>query len=127
MVGGEIEVGREECLESPPHDVVDRARISIPEQPVVDEHEVGAARGRTLEQLERGGDAADELRDLGRPGDLEAHRPVVRVGAELQVLVGERDDLVARGHGATLPRPRRVPCLGLRGVAQPGSAHGSGP
>ena len=124
MVGRERQVCIEQRLQPPSHAPVDRARLVLPQQAVVDEHELRAGCGRPLEELSRRRDGADELRNLIGSDDLHAHRPVVPERADVEELVGEGDDLVALrhgrrslGHGRLLERGsgrgrRRVPARG---------------
>ena len=73
-------VGVEERLEPAPDGVVDHARVSIPQQPVVDQEHLGAGACGALEELERGRDAAREAADLLGARDLQPHRAVVGEG-----------------------------------------------
>ena len=99
VVRGQRDPGVEERLQSAAHGVVDHARVAVPEHTVVDQEHLGARRGGALEELERRRDAARDSVDLGRAGDLHAHRPVVRVGVEVEQLAREGEDLVPVGHG----------------------------
>ena len=51
VVRGERQVGGEERLQPPLHAPVDRPRLVLPEQAVVDEHELRARLARPLEEL----------------------------------------------------------------------------
>ena len=78
---------------------VDHARLVVPEQAVVDDHELRARLGRALEQLQRRRDGADDLRHLVGAGDLHALRARSRgTSAEVEQLGREGEDLVAARH-----------------------------
>ena len=98
VVGGQGEVRVEEGSQALLHRGADRARVKIPEQTVVAEHELGVAGGGLGEELELCAHPCDLARDLLRPRHLQAIGAVVREVADLQQLVQERDDLVARRH-----------------------------
>ena len=53
VVSRERDVAGEECFESPFHPLVDYARVAVPEDPVVDDEELGAELGRSPKQLAR--------------------------------------------------------------------------
>ena len=78
VIGGEVEVGGEERLQPAALAPVDPDGLVPPEQAVVDDHELRAGGRRPLEELERGGDAARDLRHLVGAEHLEAGRPVLR-------------------------------------------------
>jgi hypothetical protein len=107
VVRDEGEVGGEERLQPAALAAVDPERLVAPEQAVVDEHELRARGGRTLEQLERGRDAARDPRDLLGPDDLEPGAAVLREALDLEQLVREGDDLVPGGHRAIVGRALR--------------------
>src|SRR4051794_16129909 len=111
VVAGETDVRVEERLKSPAHPPVDHARLVVPEQAVMDDHELGACGGRTLEELERGRDGADDPRDLLGADDLEALRAEVPERAEVEQLVRVGDDLVALGHRAAIVSSAPLTCL----------------
>ena len=58
-----------------------------PEQPVVDQDELGPLGGRALEQLHARGDPGDDRSDLLRTGHLEAVRAVVLEPLRLEQIV----------------------------------------
>ena len=72
-------------------DGVSASGAPLPEQPVVDEDEVGAELGRPLEELGAGRDAGHDRADLLRTGYLQSVGSVVlkRRGREQLVEVGE--------------------------------------
>jgi hypothetical protein len=72
--------------------------VEVPEQAVVAEHELGVGGGGLGEELELGAHPGDHARDLRRARHLEAVGAVVGEGADLQQVVEEGDNLVARGH-----------------------------
>jgi len=45
--------------------------VEVPEEPVVDEHELSVELGGPLEELDLGRDAGDDPPDLKRPGNLQ--------------------------------------------------------
>ena len=51
VVGGERDVGGEQRLESPLQLTVDDAGVVVPEEPVVDDQQLGTGVPRTLEEL----------------------------------------------------------------------------
>jgi hypothetical protein len=69
---------------------------------VVCDHQVGAGIAGPLEQLEVSRDAGRDLAYALPPGDLQAVRPVVVEGRDVEQLVAEGDDLVAACDPATL-------------------------
>ena len=99
VVRGQAEVGGEERLEPATLAPVDPDRLVPPEHPVVDDHQLGPGRGRALEELLRGRDAARDLRHLVRAEHLQAGRPVLGEAVDCEQFVGEADDLVALSHG----------------------------
>ena len=121
VVRREVQVGGEERLEPSTLAPVDPDGLVPPEHAVVDDHELGAGRRRPLEELDRGGDAARDLRHLVGAEHLQAGRAVLREAVDFEQLVRVPDDLVALGHGLDYRYPLRA-----RGVAQPGSALRSG-
>ena len=54
MVGDEGEIVVEERLQPSAHHRIDHARVAVPEEAVVHEHNLGAGVGRALEELPRG-------------------------------------------------------------------------
>src|SRR6266508_5297817 len=84
VVRGQRQVGVEERLEPAAHAAIDRPGLVVPEQAVMDDDQLCAGRGGPLEELQRGGDGADDLRHLVGAGDLHPLRPVVREGVEVE-------------------------------------------
>ena len=78
------DVGLEERLQPPLHRAVDDPRVGVPEQPVVDDHELRVQLSGALEQLERARDRCGDLRDLVGADDLQAHRSVVVEGIQVE-------------------------------------------
>src|SRR3954452_8664701 len=100
VVAGERDVGVEQDPQALLHRRPDRARVEIPEQAVVAEHELRAVRGGTLEQLALSRDPRDDSRHLRGAGYLEAVRAVVGERSDLEQVVQVGDDLVALRHPA---------------------------
>ena len=98
VVGGEREVGVEEQLQAALGGAVERARRPGPEEPVVDEHEVGALLARASEQLDIRRDAGYHGLDLLASGYLQSVGPVVVVRGGIQKLVEVANDLIAGCH-----------------------------
>ena len=96
-------------------------RLVPPEHPVVDDQQLRARRGRSLEQLERGRDAARDLADLVRAEHLQPRPSVLGEAVHLEQLVRVR----RRCRPGEPSGDYRYP-LRARGVAQPGSALRSG-
>ena len=120
VVGDERRVRAEERLEPAPQAPVDDERLVAPEEPVVDEHHVGAHVGRLLEQRPRARDAADEQCHVVAADDLQPGRSELRPALHLEQGVRVGDDLVPAGHAHSLGAARsaadahvvreRVPC-----------------
>ena len=121
VVCREVQVRGEESLQPAALAPVDPDGLVPPEHPVVDDHELRACLRCPLEELDRAGDAAGDLRHLVGAEHLEAGRPVLREAVDFEQFVCEPDDLVAAGHSRDYRYPLRA-----RGVAQPGSALRSG-
>ena len=98
VVGRERQVGVEQGLQAAALARVDDERLVAPPDAVVDEQELGARRRGGAKELERGRDAAGELRHLARAEHLRSGGPELAVGAGVEQLVGEGEDLVAAGH-----------------------------
>jgi hypothetical protein len=112
VVGGERDVVGEQEPEARRLCGADAARLEVPQDPVVDEHELGLFLQGALEEGPLRGDAGEDGRRVLRAGDLEAVRAEVGVAGGLEQLVEERDDLGGAcgrgGHGArqrTIARP----------------------
>ena len=101
VVGDEAQVGVEEGAQPLPQHRPDPPGILVPEEPVMHQHHLRIAARGALEELARGRDSADDLPDLRCPDDLEPHRAVVRIGGQVEVLVGPGNDLVSVCHRAT--------------------------
>ena len=86
-------------------------RVEVPEQPVVDEHELRVLLDRALEQRALGGDAGDDALDLAPARDLEPVRAQVVERAGVQQLVEARDQLGDVSH-------RSSSCVWNRGIGQ---------
>ena len=71
VVGGERDVVQEERAQSPIQGVIDVLGHPLPEQPVMDQDELGVLGGRALEQLDAGGHARDQRSHLLRTGYLK--------------------------------------------------------
>src|SRR5271167_5018638 len=79
-----------------------------PEEPVVDEEQLGALGGSKLEQLGVRGDARGKRCHLRRPWDLQAVRAVVLKAGGFEERVDLLEDLEqASGHEATIAVWRR--------------------
>jgi hypothetical protein len=77
VIGGEAHVGVEQQLQPALGRPVHVPGRSAPEQPVVDEHEVGAERTGALEQLNTRRDPRDDRFNLAAAGNLKPVRTVV--------------------------------------------------
>ena len=104
VVGHEREIGAEQRLQPPALAPVDDQWLVAPEHAVVDEQQLSSRRRCALEQLERRGDAAGELRHLLGAEHLEAGEAVLGEALHLEQLVREGDDVVAASHRAILGR-----------------------
>jgi hypothetical protein len=98
VVGRKREIRVEQRLEAAALAGVDDERLVPPPDPVVDDQQLRARRRRGAKELERRGDSADEPGHLARTEHLHSRRPVLPVGADVEQLVGEGEDLVAAGH-----------------------------
>ena len=87
VVRREVQVGSEERLQPATLAPVDPDRLVPPEHAVVDDHELSAGRRRPLEELDRGGDAARDLRHLVGSEHLQAGRAVLREAVDFEQLV----------------------------------------
>ena len=94
VVGDERGVRPEEGLEAPALPPVDDERLVAPEEPVVDEHHVGADVLGVLEQGARARDTAEQQRHLVRSDHLQARRRELRPAFDLEQRVRVGDDLV---------------------------------
>src|SRR5947209_9363038 len=103
VVGDERDVGLEQDTQATLELLGDRARTRAPEDPMVDEQQVGAPRCGQLEELEVRRDARGDRRDLGATRDLQPVGPVVLEALRLQQRVELVEDLPERrGHGAKI-------------------------
>ena len=97
VVAGDREARVERDPEAGGHLLAQRPRMEVPEEPVMDEQELGARAHGALEQLAMGGDAGGDLGHLDGARDLKPVRPVVLPFPSLEQLVAELDDLLAAG------------------------------
>ena len=102
VIRGQRDVGFEERFQAPAHRPVDSARVAVPDEPMVDDQKLCVLLDGPLEQGQRRGHAAGDLGDLVGALDLQAHRPVVRVGVEVEQLGGVGKDRVPFRHRAIL-------------------------
>ncbi len=110
VIGGEREVGVEQQLQAALGGPVQRARRPGPEEPVVDEHEVGALLARAGEQLDICRDPGYDGLDLLPSGYLQSVGPVVVVRGGIQEVVQVANDLIAGCH----PDRHRCSCHTFR-------------
>ena len=118
VVGDERGIRPEEGLEASALPPVDDERLVAPEDPVVDEHHLGADVGGVLEQRARARDATEQQRHLVRADHLQSGRCELRPAFDLEQRIRVGDDLVPPGHAhsleacrsRTFPAAERVPC-----------------
>jgi hypothetical protein len=106
VVAGKRDVRVEQRLQALLHRLAHHARMEVPEQAVMAEHELGAIRRGPLEQLPLCRHARHDQRDLLCAGHLQPVRSVVSEGVDLEQLVEVGDDLVAARHGGPDDIPR---------------------
>ena len=98
VVCGERDVCVEERLQPALHPKIDHPWIGVPEEPVVDDEQLGIDRRSVLEQLAGCRNPARDLGHLVGADHLEPDRSVVRVRVDVEQLVGKGNDRVARCH-----------------------------
>ncbi len=127
VIGGKADVRIEQDLQAALERGVDRTWAAAPEEPVMDDQQIGLLAGGQLEQLGVRRDARCDGAHLGRAGNLKAVGTVVLKarGLEQPVDLGE-DVCELSGHWRGGRRGRVEYWQARRGVAQPGSAHRSG-
>jgi hypothetical protein len=81
-------------LEPPAGGSIQRFGRALPEQPVVDEHQVRALGSGPLEQLRAGTDARDHELHVFAPGHLQAVRSVVLEIPGIQEFVEIADEVL---------------------------------
>ena len=100
VVGGEVDVVLEQRPQALGQQRRQPGRVEVPEQPVVDEHELRAELDRALDQLALRGDAGDHARDLrARPGTWSPFGPRSWNVAGCQQLVERPNDVGDLRHG----------------------------
>jgi hypothetical protein len=77
VVGIEVDAVAEQQRQALLQPAGDAAVHAAPEQAVVDQQRVGAARDRRLDEGAAGGDAGDDLAHLGAALDLQTVRPII--------------------------------------------------
>ena len=98
VVGGEVDVVLEQRAQALGQQRRQPGRVELPEQAVVDEHELGAELDRALDQLPPRADARDHRVISRAPGPGGRWAPVVEL-AGIQQLVEGRDDVGYLRHG----------------------------
>jgi hypothetical protein len=97
VVGGQRDVVEEQGAQALRQPRREPQRRELPEQPVVDEHELRALLDRPPDQLELGRDARHDALHGPRAGHLEAVRAHVVEGRRVQQLVEIADQVVQVG------------------------------
>ncbi len=105
VVGGQRHPLRQHGPQSPGGDGVEGARVAVPEEAVVDQHQVGLELDRGLERLAVGADRGDHRADLGVGAVAVRHLHAVR--AVVAVAVGGQQR-VEGGHDLAQPGHRRI-------------------
>ena len=97
VVGGKADVGLEQDLQATLERAVDWSRTAAPEEPVVDDQQLGPLGGGEFEQLGVGGDSGGHGHNLGRSRNLQAVGTVVLKASGFEQTIDLLEDLGKQG------------------------------